>query len=216
MSLNSRAEHIMTLMQLIRNEHPWQFRWVEKWLMIMIIWLKLLFPSFWIRQRASTKSHATRNMAIDTYIISKVIFMLAVLTFWRRSYLIVQILTVYLFADLLVYLLWLIILLELNKSHPNFRRNLIMLGINMLEIISAFAIFYLMTKSLHYSNGTQIQNGMDAFYFSTTTIATVWYGDITTTWSLWHFITTLQILIWFFFVSLVFTGITSKVELRQD
>ena len=217
MKINNISEHVNTLQQLVSNKHPGNFHGIEKRLMIAIILLKFLFPSFWIRERAWSKNNIIRNIAIDTYIISKVIFMLATLTFWRRHYLLVQFATIYLFADLVIYLLWIVILLELNKSHPNFRRNLIMLGINMLEIISAFAIFYLMTNSLHYTNNQSIVSWwIDAFYFSTSTLATVWYGDIVAMGKLWHLISTVQILIWFFFVSLVFTGITSKLTIKQD
>lgn len=59
------------------------------------------------------------------------------------------------------------------------RRSLILLGINYLEIILAFAIMYLATNSIGYSDGNNlITTRTEAFYFSAVTITTLGCGNM--------------------------------------
>ncbi len=58
-------------------------------------------------------------------------------------------------------------------------RSLLLLMFNYCEIIIGFAIFYLATCSIGYSNSNgAITRPLEALYFSTVTITTLGYGDM--------------------------------------
>jgi hypothetical protein len=183
--------------------------------MIIIMALKLCFPSFWIRHYADLQWPKVRNTLMEYYIVGKTVVMFGILGLWLATHPIWWILTAYLLGDLITYLLWLVVLAELNHSQPNFRRNLILLGVNMIEINAAFAIFYIASGSLrHWSQ--VVDSWLDAFYFSLSTFATVWFGDMIAVGQLWHIVSMAQILVSFLFISLVLTSVASKIEIRSE
>lgn len=210
-------QHLLTMKQLWNRSHEWGFRGLERLLMMIVMWLKLCFPSFWIRHYADLQWHTMRNRLIEYYVVGTTVMMLMVLALGGRTHPIWVLLTAYTFADLIVYLLWLILLSNLNHSQPNLRRNLILLWINTIQIISAFAIFYLGTDSLYHAGTMEVvQSWLDAFYFSIATFATVWYGDMVTHWYIGHLLATCQILTSFLFISLVLSSVVSKIEITSE
>lgn len=58
-------------------------------------------------------------------------------------------------------------------------RSLLLIGINYFEIIIAFAIMYIVTHSIRYTNCANIiKNPLDALYFSAVTITTLGCGSM--------------------------------------
>lgn len=210
-------EHISTMHSVRNRTHEWNFHGIERVIMVIVLLLKLCFPSFWIRHYADTHSHRLRNSMIEQYVIIKttVIMLVLWLGWWsQRRWVWI---TLYFVWDLIVYLLGLIVLSNLHHSQPNLRRNLILLGINMIEIIAAFAIFYLATQSLHLSGDhTVVTNWLQAFYFSIATFATVWYGDMIVLGNRWYILSIAQILTSLLFISLVFSSVASKLEITSE
>jgi Ion channel len=210
-------EHISTMRALRNRTHEWDFHGVERIIMVLVLLLKLCFPSFWIRHYADMHSHRLRNEMIEQYVIIKTVLIVLILWCGRWSQRWWVAATVYLMWDLVTYLLWLIVLSNLHHSQPNLRRNLILLGINMIEIIAAFGVFYLASGSLHATaNGQIVTNWLQAFYFSIATFATVGYGDMVVSWTRWYILSILQVLTSLLFISLVFSSVASKLEITSE
>lgn len=211
------GDHIATLKWLRSRTHEWGFRGVERRIMMIVLALKLCFPSFWIRHYADIRSNRLRNKLIEEYVLLKTMIMLIILICGWWSHWIALVITFYFLADLITYLLGLVTLSNLNHTQPNLRRNLILLGINMLELVSAFSIFYLGTQSLYYAeNHVLVTSWIDGIYYSIATFATVGYGDLITVGSWWHLLSTCQILTSFLFISLVLSSVVSKLELNSE
>jgi hypothetical protein len=210
-------EHMSTMRALRNRTHEGDFHGIERIIMVMVLLLKLCFPSFWIRHYADMHSHRLRNTMIEQYVVIKTAIILLVLWcgWWSQWWWVA--ITLYLVWDLVVYLLGLIVLSNLHHSQPNLRRNLILLWINMIEIIASFAIFYLGTGSLHTSwNHQLVTNGLQAFYFSIATFATVGYGDMVVLGNRWYMLSILQVLTSLLFISLVFSSVASKLEITSE
>lgn len=209
--------HILTIKKLWDRTHDGEFRGLERLLMIAIMWLKLCFPSFWIRHYADVRWNNLKSRLMEYYVLAATAITMLILLSGRWSHWTWLVITIYTFAELVVYLLWLILLGKINHRQPNIRRNLILLGMNTIEIIAAFAIFYLNSNSLYYANsGELVQSGAEAFYFSIATFATVGYGDMVTHWHMGHFIATCQILTSFLFITLVLSSVVSKIEITSE
>jgi len=209
--------HIITMRQLRDRSHEWGFRGVERLIILLIMSMKLCFPSFWIRHYADLTGHLMRNRLIEYYVMGTTTMLVMILALQWWTHWIWVALTIYTFWDLIVYLLWLIILGDLNHSQPNLRRNIILLGINTIQIVSSFAIMYLASNSLYYAwSESLVSSWLDAFYFSIATFATVGYGDMVTMWSIGHFLATCQILTSFLFISLVLSSVVSKIEIHSE
>ncbi len=210
-------EHMITMRALRNRTHEWDFHGIERIIMVFVLLLKLCFPSFWIRHYADMHSHRLRNSMVEQYVIIKTVLILLVLWCGRWSQWWWVAITVYLIGDLVTYLLWLIVLSNLHHSQPNLRRNLILLGINMIEIIAAFGVFYLASWSLHTTANNQVvTNWLQAFYFSIATFATVGYGDMVVSWTRWYILSIMQVLTSLLFISLVFSSVASKLEITSE
>lgn len=210
-------EHINTLQSIRNRTHEGDFHGIERIVMIVVLLLKLCFPSFRIRHYADMHSHRLRNAMIEQYVIIKTILILFVLWCGRWSQWRWVGITIYFIGDLVVYLLWLIVLSNLHHSQPNLRRNLILLWINMIEIITAFAVFYLASWSLHTTADSHVVvHWLQAFYFSIATFATVGYGDMVVSWTRGYILSILQILTSLLFISLVFSSVASKLEITSE
>jgi hypothetical protein len=210
-------QHLHTIQSLRNRTHDGGFRGIERRMMMIILSLKLLFPGFWIRHYADMQWHRIRNRYMEYYIITKNLITVSVLFLGLWTHVIRVVIVAYLLLDLMVYLLWLVVLWDLHHHKPDMRRNLILLGINILELVSAFAIFYLASGTIIYS-GTEtiVQNWLDAFYFSLVTFSTVWYWDINIINSLWRGINIIHILTNFLFISLIISSVVSKIEIKSE
>jgi len=66
-----------------------------------------------------------------------------------------------------------------KRGPRSINRSLLLLMFNYCEIIIGFAIFYLATRSIGYSNCDRvITKPIEALYFSVVTITTLGYGDM--------------------------------------
>jgi hypothetical protein len=206
------------MMRRLRNRsHEWWFRGLERVLMLLVMWLKLCFPSFRIRHHTDRRGSRARNRAIEYYILLTTIAMLLILALGWWKYALGVAFVIYVFADLAVYFMGLVLLSSLNYSQPNLRRNLILLWINMVQIITAYGVFYLASSSLHYAgSGELVTSGLDAFYFSLATFATVWYGDIVSTGAIGHALAIGHMMTSFLFLSLILSSVVSRMEIMGE
>ena len=117
----------------------------------------------------------------EFYVVVWFLILLAILTFnaYFAPWLAILIVC-YRLVDGLNYRLCIIFVDRYKKDWGlrSLNRSLILLFINYLEIIVAFATLYLLTDSVGYKSDAPLASRLDALYFSVITITTLGYGDI--------------------------------------
>lgn len=173
----------------------------EKMIAMFLCAIKIIFPMFWIRNRAKTKGYAFRNTMLELYLIMKCIILFVILKMgWFDT--VGLVVTFYFLADIVQYLLSIMFLPSVFNHASNFNKNFLHLFLNLLEIVFGFSILYMATGALSLPSGG-VATWMDAIYFSIITFATIGYGDIITATHTGKLLVSTQVIISFLFVTII-------------
>lgn len=130
--------------------------------------------------RGVSESKISEWCAILSFLLSIALLLLS----WSTSIIlrwIAAIVALFLIVGVLDYLLC-IVFIDRKEKHWHLKspeRSLILLFLNYVELIFAFASLYICTGSIAQSEcSNPIANPFDAWYFSAATIATLAYGDV--------------------------------------
>ncbi len=203
--------------QIWHNHSPHEeLKWLEKYLILVVLWLKMLMPSFWIRHY-SEQCDSTRGL-FDLYIIMKPLLFLIFMHFERHLYPLIMALIIYLLLDLILYIIWLVILHDLFTKPISIRKNIILLWANYMEIVMGFALLYLHRDAIDFIGYKKewIIWPIDAIYYSMSTFSTVWYGDIASSSQIGMLLTMTQLFISIMFIGVVMSWFVSQLHLKDE
>lgn len=189
---------------------------IEKYLIIIILVIKMLLPSFWIRHYTEDKT--ALRWLFDLYIILKP-FIIGLFIFgWWYTSTRAMVFTIYLMMDLFVYIIWLLILSDLFIKPFSVRKNLLLLWSNYMEIIVWFALLYLHRDAIEFIGYKKegIIWPLDAVYYSVSTFSTVWYGDIASSSDVWLWLTIIQLFMSIVFIGIVLGGFVGQLQLKGE
>ncbi len=168
-----------------------------------------------IRHFAGKRGVITRKIAIEVYVLFKLLLPLFLLYFHLFQYSIVIGAIVYLTFDTIIYLLCLIFLTDVFTQPISYKRSIITLFMNYVEVGLNYAVIYSFINIKYpniFFNKIFSDGYADGIYFSFATSATVGYGDLVPIHFVTKYIIVSQILVSIFFVSLFFTTYTSKAN----
>jgi len=156
---------------------------LEKSVMASLVFVRSWSPSqfkWFFEQGTPEKRKEIRTQFVEGWVLFRFLI-LVYLVFSFSTTLSYFLLVLYLFVDGFNYRLCVIFVDPYKKDWDLRSRNrsLILLIINYIEMIVAFAALYLNTSSVSPSNGQPISAPIDALYFSLVTITTLGYGDVT-------------------------------------
>jgi hypothetical protein len=175
-SITKQITHIKEVWN--SNEYP--DYGIERALRLFLVCVQIIFPGLYIR--AIAKTRLDRKMLNEFYVNLKIfiyiIFLCVPLPQW------ISYICIYLIAETLCYLLGLIFL-EPEYKNPaySYKRNLILVIINYIEITLGFAVIYFHGFTIDAI--PELKTSIDAIYFSFISTTTVGYGDMhpITNWS---------------------------------
>ena len=185
----------------------------EKILRLFLIMVQFIFPGLHVRNYFGKKGIIVRNVAIEFYVLLKTILPLFFLfSGLYRSPIAVGI-SIYLLFETIFYVASLIFVSDIFVKPRSYRRNILMLFLNYLEISFSFAVIYAGLNLLTSTNCSII----DYIYFSIVTSTTIGYGDIHPANDLGKIIVCVQALMVMAFIVLFLNFFSSKVEtLKHD
>jgi hypothetical protein len=175
---------------------------VERWFSIALASSLMLLPAMLVRWLGGLFGYYGRKITLEMFAIAKPTFLFALLFFgfggnrWAGLFAIVSL------VDLYVYLLGLVFLRRHYDKAASYQRSVLLLAVNFLESLLAFAVLYLSTSSIA-RGGAGVHDWGDAVYFSVITAGTVGYGDITPCPNPGRLLVVLQILASLFFVVVI-------------
>lgn len=181
---------------------------IEKVFRLWLAASQFLFPGIYIKHFFGKISGQAKDLAMDFYILFKVIFPFLLLYFQGSENQWALIWVVWSLLETLLYVPSLIFASDVISRPSSYRRSLLMLFFNYLEIVLAYAILY--SQGQHMN--APFTQWYDPIYFSFTTMATIGFGEYHPVTGFGKFLICSQSLIFYAFVVLFINFFTNRME----
>ncbi|QIH37564.1 two pore domain potassium channel family protein [Flavobacterium sp. Sr18] len=206
---NPIQKRIQNIQSIWNNDHQ-EDNGIEKIVRLILASSQLLFPGIYIKYWASKKGVEYQDLALDFYVLLKVIFPIMILVnHWQSHQWIIWIL-VYVFLETVFYIPTLIFASDLFSKPRSYKRSMLLLFFNYLEIAFAYAVFYSVGN---YMN-KPFFHWFDSIYFSIVTSSSIGYGDYHPITPIGKFLVTTQALLFLFFIVLFLNFFSTKVKTK--
>lgn len=198
---------ILNIRAIWNNDHE-EDNGIEKIVRLFLSSSQLLFLGIYIKHFANKFGHEYKDLAMDFYILAKVVFPILILTNdWQNNNYVIYIL-IYILLETIFYIPTLIFASDLFSQPRSYKRSMLLLFFNYLESILAFAVFY---RTGNYLNAP-LNHWFDAIYYSFVTSSTIGYGEYYPTTVEGKIFTILQVFLFLCFVILFMNFFSSKLK----
>ncbi len=201
------SSHRRNLVRIWNNEKHHDIGF-EKILRLFLVSSQLIFPGLHIRNIFSKMGLIKRNVAVEFYVLFKTCLPLYFLFSGLYVHKITVIISSYMLTETIFYVASLIFVADMFVKPRSYRRNILMLFLNYLEISFSFAVIY---AGLHLL-GNQPSSIFDYVYFSIVTSTTIGYGDLHPINDLGKLFVCIQAVVVVAFIVLFLNFFGSKVE----
>lgn len=206
---NPVQKRIQNIKAIWNNNHQ-NDNGIEKIVRLFLSSSQLLFPGVYIKYLANLIGYEYRDLALDFYVLLKVSFPLLILTnHWQNHQFVIWIM-IYVLLETVLYIPTLIFASDLFSKPRSYKRSLLLLFLNYLEIIFAFAVLYSCGNYLNKPFG----HWFDAVYFSVITSSSIGYGDFYPLTTIGKLLVSAQAILFLFFVILFLNFFTTKIKAK--
>ncbi len=181
---------------------------LEKVLRLFLVATQFIFPGLHVRNFFGKRGVIVRNVAVEFYVVFKTILPIIFLVTGLYLNLATVIISSYLLLETLCYVASLIFVSDIFVKPRSYRRNILMLSFNYVEISLSFAVVY---AGLHLL-GDAPQTIVDYIYFSIITSTTLGYGDFNPIGEVAKMIVCVHSVVVISFIVLFLNFFSSKVE----
>lgn len=200
---------ILNIRAIWNNDHE-EDNGIEKIVRLFLSSSQLLFPGIYIKHMATKIGYEYKDLAMDFYILAKVIFpILILINNWQTNDYVVFVL-IYILLETVLYIPTLIFASDLFSQPRSYKRSMLLLFFNYLESVLSFAVFY---RTGDYLN-QPLNCWFDAVYYSFVTSSTIGYSDYYPVETEGKIFTILQVFLFLFFVILFMNFFSSKIKTK--
>ena len=181
---------------------------IEKIFRLFLAGSQFLFPGIYIKEIFGRKGNDIQDLAVDLYVLLKVVFPLSLLYCkWLPMQLALPF-VLWFTAETLLYVPTLIFASDFLARPSSYRRSMLMLFFNYVEIAFAFAYIYTTGQYLN----VPFEHWYDPVYFSFTTLGTIGFGDFYPVTGMGKLLVCIQSIVFLAFVVLFINFFSNKVE----
>lgn len=204
---NPVKKRIQNIKAIWNNDHQ-DDSGIEKIVRLFLSSSQLLFPGVYIKYLAYLKGYEYRDLALDFYVLVKVTFPLLILVNQWQSHSFVVWIMIYVLLETILYIPTLIFASDLFSKPRSYKRSMLLLFFNYVEITLAFAVLY---SCGNYLN-RPLNDSLDAVYFSIITLSTIGYGELYPVTQIGKILASAQAILFLFFVILFLNFFTTKIK----
>jgi hypothetical protein len=204
---NPIEKRIQNIKSIWDNDHQ-DDNGIEKIVRLFLSSSQLLFPGIYIKYLAHKKGPEYQDLALDLYVLAKVTFPLVVLIYDMQHYFFLIVILIYVLLETVLYIPTLIFASDLFSKPRSYRRSMLLLFLNYIEIVFSFAVLYSLGNFLN----KPFIHWIDAVYFSTITSSSIGYGDFYPVTVTGKFLVIVQALLFLFFVILFLNFFSNKIK----
>ena len=206
---NPIQKSILNIKAIWNNDHQ-DDNGIEKIIRLLLSSSQLLFPGIYIKFLANKKGPQYVDLSLDCYVLLKVLFPILIVTNHWQVYDFVIYAMVYVFLETILYIPTLIFASDTFSKPRSYRRSMLLLFFNYLEIVFAYAVLYTCGNYLN----KPFYHWFDAIYFSIITSSSIGYGDYFPTTTFGKFLVSTQALLFLFFVVLFLNFFSTKIKAK--
>ncbi len=199
--------HKVNLIRIWNNEKHHDIGF-EKVLRLFLVAVQYVFPGLHIRNYFGKFGVIKRNVGNEFFVFFKTFLPLYFLFSGLYKYKVVVLISGYLLLETIFYVASLIFVADMFVKPRSYRRNILMLFLNYLEIAFSFAVIY---AGMHLL-GDNLPSVVDYIYFSIVTSTTIGFGDIHPSGNLGKMFVCIQAIMVVAFMVLFLNFFGSKME----
>lgn len=204
---NPIQKRIQNINAIWNNDHQ-DDNGIEKIVRLFLSSSQLFFPGIYIKYLVSKKGTEYEDLAVDFYVLLKVAFPLTILiNQWQTNPILLGIM-VYVMLETVLYIPTLIFASDLFSKPRSYKRSMLLLFFNYLEMVFAFAVLYTCDNYLN----RPFHHWFDAVYFSTITSSTIGFGDYYPVKTVGKFLVSMQSMLVLLYVVLFLNFFSTKIK----
>ena len=206
-TFNPIRRRIQNINAIWNNDHQ-DDNGIEKIVRLFLSSSQLFFPGIYIKYLASKKGAEYEDLAVDFYVLLKVALPLTILmNEWQTNPILLGIM-VYVMLETVLYIPTLIFASDLFSKPRSYKRSMLLLFFNYLEMVFAFAVLYTCDNYLN----KPFHHWFDSIYFSTVTSSTIGFGDYYPVKTFGKFLVSMQSLLVLLYVVLFLNFFSTKIK----
>lgn len=206
-AFNPIQKRIQNIEAIWNNDHQ-DDNGIEKIVRLFLSTSQLFFPGIYIKYLVSKKGTEYEDLALDFYVLLKVILPLVIIVNHLQNNPFILGLMVYVMLETILYIPTLIFASDLFSKPRSYKRSMLLLFFNYLEMVFGFAVLYSFANDFN----KPIAHWFDAIYFSMVTASTIGYGDFYPIGSLGKILVIIQSMLVLMFVVLFLNFFSTKIK----
>jgi hypothetical protein len=207
LKINPIQKRILNIQSIWNNDHQ-EDNGIEKIFRLFLSISQLVFPGVYIKYIFSRKNYEYQDIAMDFYIIIKLLFPIYILKNNLQDQNILIYIMVYVLLETVLYIPTLIFASDMLSRPRSYKRSMLLLFLNYLEIVFAFAVLYTLGDNMN----KPFTHWFDAVYFSIITANSVGYGDFYPITPFAKVLVSIQAMFFLSFVVLFLNFFSAKVK----
>jgi hypothetical protein len=204
---NPIQKRILNIKSIWNNDHQ-DDNGIEKIVRLLLSSSQLMFPGIYIKYYACKIGHEYQDLALDLYVLAKVIFpFLILINGWQNNEYVIWGL-IFVLLETVLYIPTLIFASDLFSRPRSYKRSMLLLFFNYIEIVVSFAVLYTLGNNMN----KPFEHWFDSVYFSLISSNSIGYGDYYPVTTFGKVLVSLQALFFLSFVILFLNFFSTKVK----
>ena len=206
---NPIQKRILNIRAIWNNDHQ-DDNGIEKIVRLFLSFSQLLFPGVYIKYFANKIKYEYQDLAMDVYVLAKVTFPFLILkNHWQEHPFLIWIM-VYVLFETVLYIPTLIFASDLFSKPRSYKRSMLLLFFNYLEIVFAFGVLYTLGDNMN----KPFDHWFDSIYFSIVSSNSIGFGDYYPITTYGKILVSIQSMFFLYFVVLFLNFFSKKVKTK--
>jgi hypothetical protein len=204
---NPIERRILNIRAIWNNDHQFD-NGIEKIVRLFLSSSQLLFPGLYIKYLSNKIGHEYQDLALDIYVLVKFVFPIVILiNHWQYNHFILYTM-VYLLLETVLYIPTLIFASDLFNRPRSYKRSMLLLFFNYMEIVFSFAVLYSHGENMN----KPFETWFDPIYFSIVSSNSIGFGDYYPITTFGKVMVSIQAMFFLSFVVLFLNFFSTKVK----